>query len=237
MKLKTAIFSVAGALVILAGLLGSPTARADTKIGVVNFTQLLQESPALKAAMESLQAEFGPRREELIKMQRDVKAHPNNEHLRQDFVVQANEFQVRGIASRDAAVKKVENSLTQAIEAYANAEDFDLVISGNPVFVDPQLQASARTLDITAKVQAYLAKPSAQPVLAPDPGPTPPEVSVGIVRGLGPDARASVNIPRIQHYASEHGFAMVVLDKLLYAKPQFKVSDITTDARYELQQY
>jgi Skp family chaperone for outer membrane proteins len=237
MKLKTAIFSVAGALVILAGLLESPTARADTKIGVVNFTQLLQESPALKAAMESLKAEFGPRREELIKMQRDVKAHPNNEHLRQDFATQASEFQNRAMTSRSEATKKVADSITAAIAAYAQAEDIDLVVGGTPVFADPQLQASAQTLEITTKIQAFMAKLSTQPVVGPPPETASTEVRVGTIGGLSAEARSSVNIPRLQHYASQHGYALVVLDGLFYAKLRFKISDITTDAQFELEQY
>ena len=142
--MKLEIFSVAGALLILAGLLGSPTARADTKIGVVNFRTLLVESPALKTAMNTLKAEFEPRRLELLKMQHYAKLHSNNEQLQREFAAQASEFQNRAMSSRSEATKKVADSITAAIAAYAQAEDIDLVVGGTPVFADPQLQASVR---------------------------------------------------------------------------------------------
>ena len=235
MKLK--IFSVAGALVILAGLLGSPTARADTKIGVVNFRTLLVESPALKTAMNTLKAEFEPRRLELLKMQHDAKLHSNNEQLQREFAAQASEFQNRAMTSRSEATKKVADSITAAIAAYAQAEDIDLVVGGTPVFADPQLQASAQTLEITTKVQAFMAKLSTLPVAAPPPETASTDVRVGTIGGLSAEARSSVNIPRLQHYASQHGYALVVLDGLFYSKLRFKISDITTDAQFELEQY
>jgi hypothetical protein len=61
------------------------------------------ESPDLKTAMQALEAQYRPRREELLKMQRDVRSHSNDQAQQRDFDTQATEFQNHASASRNDA--------------------------------------------------------------------------------------------------------------------------------------
>ena len=59
--------------VLLAMAVAVP-ARADIKIGVVNYQRLAQGSPQAKAAQDALQADFAPRQRELATLQGQLKA-------------------------------------------------------------------------------------------------------------------------------------------------------------------
>jgi len=59
--------------VLLAAAVAAP-ARADIKIGVVNYQRLAQGSPQAKSAQDALQADFAPRQKELATLQGQLKA-------------------------------------------------------------------------------------------------------------------------------------------------------------------
>src|SRR5580692_6730099 len=59
---------------LVSGFVVSQPARAEIKIGVVNFQRLLEEAPQTKSAMQDLENEFAPRRRELVTMQNDLKS-------------------------------------------------------------------------------------------------------------------------------------------------------------------
>ncbi len=65
------IVSIAGLLV---SALAVVPAQADIKIGVVNASRLLQESPQAKAVQEALRSEFAPKQRELAAQQAALKA-------------------------------------------------------------------------------------------------------------------------------------------------------------------
>ena len=71
----------------LCGFLAAGQASAEIKIGVVNFQKLLEDAPQTKAAMQTLENEFGPRRRELLTMQNDLKA--KDEKLQKEGAVMA----------------------------------------------------------------------------------------------------------------------------------------------------
>jgi Skp family chaperone for outer membrane proteins len=71
MRIKTATLSL---LVLAASALPAGGALADTKVGVVNVSRLLQESPQAQAASQALENEFAGRRRELESQQKALKA-------------------------------------------------------------------------------------------------------------------------------------------------------------------
>ena len=163
----------------------SGPACAEIKIGVVNFQKLLEEAPQSKAAMQTLEGEFAPRRRELLTMQNDMKAR--DEKLQKEGAVmseadrvkaektlsgQQREFQRKGSefqddvsTRRNEEIGKVQRYLVTEIQAYANAQGFDLVL-GDGVFF------AKGPLDITANVLAVLAnKPANVPAAPPAKAP------------------------------------------------------------------
>jgi outer membrane protein len=161
----------------LCGLMMSGPASAEIKMGVVNFQKLLEDAPQTKTAMQALENEFAPRRRELLTMQNDLKARDEKlqkegavmseadrskaeKQLRdqqREFSRKAGEFQDDASTRRNEEIGKVQRYLVTEIQAYANAQGFDLVL-GDGVFF------AKGPLDITANVLAVLAtKPASLP--------------------------------------------------------------------------
>lgn len=160
------------------GLAVAGPASAETKIGVVNFQQLLQEAPQTKAAMKSLEAEFAPRQRELLSMQSDlktkdaklqregpmmadterVKAETALRDEQSEFQSKASSFKDDVNAQRNAELGKVQRYLLLQIQDYATAKGFDLIL-GDGVFYAKQ------AYDITPSVLAVL---MTKPVNLPD---------------------------------------------------------------------
>ena len=63
-------------MALLAGvaLVAAASAHAETKIGVVDYGRLMQDSPQAKAALEGIRAEFAPKQRDLQNMQVSLKA-------------------------------------------------------------------------------------------------------------------------------------------------------------------
>jgi len=165
----------------LCGLVWAHPARAEVKMGVVNFQKLLEEAPQTKAAMQALENEFAPRRRDLLTMQNDLKAKDEKlqkegavmaeadrakaektlRDQQREFSRKAGEFQDDASTRRNEEIGKVQRYLVSEIQAYANAQGYDLVL-GDGVFF------AKGPLDITANVLAVLnTKPVTLPASLP----------------------------------------------------------------------
>src|SRR6202166_412310 len=169
----------------LCGLMMSGPASAEIKMGVVNFQKLLEDAPQTKTAMQALENEFAPRRRELLTLQNDLKARDEKlqkegavmsepdrtkaektlRDQQREFSRKAGEFQDDASTRRNEEIGKVQRYLVTEIQAYGNAQGYDLVL-GEGVFF------AKGPLDITANVLAVLAtKPASLPAAAPSPPP------------------------------------------------------------------
>jgi outer membrane protein len=167
----------------LCGILAASPAGAEVKMGVVNFQKLLEDAPQTKTAMQALENEFAPRRRELLTLQNDLKAKDEKlqkegavmaeadrakaektlRDQQREFSRKAGEFQDDASTRRNEEIGKVQRYLVTEIQAYANAQGFDLVL-GDGVFF------AKGPLDITANVLAVLAtKPASLPAAPPAP--------------------------------------------------------------------
>jgi outer membrane protein len=180
----------------LCGLVLSSQASAEIKMGYVNFQKLLEDAPQTKAAMQSLENEFAPRRRELLTMQNDlkardeklqkegavmseadrVKAEKASRDQQREFSRKAGEFQDDASTRRNEEIGKVQRYLVTEIQAYATAQGYDLVLG--------EVFYAKGPLDITANVLAVLAtKPTTLPASAAVPknsaAPAPPAKNPG----------------------------------------------------------
>jgi outer membrane protein len=165
------------------GILAAYPAGAEVKMGVVNFQKLLEDAPQTKTAMQALENEFAPRRRELLTLQNDLKARDEKlqkegavmaeadrakaektlRDQQREFSRKAGEFQDDASTRRNEEIGKVQRYLVTEIQAYANAQGFDLVL-GDGVFF------AKGPLDITANILAVLVtKPASLPAAPPAP--------------------------------------------------------------------
>jgi len=158
-------------LIVLTFLVSGFAQAADLKVGVVNNVRLFQEAPQAEKASARLREEFQPREAKLFTKEKNIKAQ--EERLMRDGAIMS-------VAERDKLEREVKNSwrelqledsnlkeefaarqqremaslreeLTQAIQALASEENYDLVLYEGVTYVKP-------SLDITDKILERLKK-------------------------------------------------------------------------------
>jgi outer membrane protein len=165
MRIKTTTLAL---LVIAASAAPFGAALAETKVGVVNITRLLQESPQAQAASQALENEFAGRRRELENQQKDLKA--KEDRLQKDGAVMAanerastekalrdgqrelarkqNEFMEDLNVRRNEALGQLQRAVLQEVQSYAKGAGLDVVVA-DPLYASP-------SVDITNQVLAAL---------------------------------------------------------------------------------
>ncbi len=167
----------------LCGILVSGTASAEIKIGVVSFQKLLEDAPQTKTAMAALENEFAPRRRELLTMQNDLKARDEKlqkegavmaeadrakaekalRDQQREFSRKAGEFQDDASTRRNEEIGKVQRYLVTEIQAYGQAQGYDLVLGDGVFFAKPPLDVTANVLAVLATKPATLPAAPAAP--------------------------------------------------------------------------
>lgn len=178
---------------VLAALVATATpAWADLKIGVVQYSRLMQESPQAKAAQEALRGEFAGKQKELQGQQQALKSKEESlqrdsatmtseqrstaeKELREgnrELSLRVNEYQDDFNARQNEELSKLQKMLVEEVQAFAQAQKFDLVLADGVIFAGP-------ALDITPQVLSALQAR----------GPRAP--SSGATSGAGPKSPAT----------------------------------------------
>jgi outer membrane protein len=161
-------------------------AWADLKIGVVQYSRLMQESPQAKAAQEALRGEFAPKQKELQNQQQALKT--KEESLQRDSVtmtpeqrteaekelregnrelsLKVNELQDDFNARQNEELSKLQKTLVEEVQAYAQAQKFDLVLADGVIWAGPALDI---TPQILSALQARGPRASTSPATSPAP--------------------------------------------------------------------
>jgi outer membrane protein len=174
-------------IAFVAALFAMP-AWCETKIAVVDYGRLVEESPQAKTALDAIRTEFTPKQREAENLAASLKAKQDKlekdgatmspdqrtraeKDLRdgaRDLQQKRAELQDDFTARRNEEMSRLQRSLIEEVRAYAKAQNFDLVIADGVIYSVP-------TLDITPAIlsamQAKAPKPAAG---APAPKPTTP---------------------------------------------------------------
>ncbi len=154
----------AAALVFAAA---GPAAAVDIKVGFVDVSRVLDQSPQAEEARQRIQAEFAPIDQEILRMQRELRAL--EEQLVRDGVVMADsermrlerevrsrerdlrrnqeEFREDLNLRRNQELQKLQRQVVLAIRAMAKAEDYDLVISDGVLFAGERVDMTGMVLE------------------------------------------------------------------------------------------
>ena len=162
-------------------LLSSPAWAADLKIGVVDYSRLMQDSPQAKAALEAIRTEFTPKQRDLQNQQNSLKAREDKltkdsatmtpdqrakaeKDLRdayRDLQRRQSEVQDDFNSRRNEETSRLQRTLIEQVRTYAKAQGFDLVVADGVIYAN-------NTLDITPQILTALqgrpagAKPATQ---------------------------------------------------------------------------
>jgi outer membrane protein len=170
----------------------SVPAMAELKIGVVDYARLLEQSPQAKALQDSLKNEFGPRYQQLLaqdkqlkdradKLQKDGATMSQEQRDKEekgirdaarDLERKKSEWQDDSNTRRNEEMNKLQRSLVGEVRDYAKAQNFDIVIAEGVIYATP-------TVDITPAVlqalQSRAPKPAAPAAPASgNPAPAKP---------------------------------------------------------------
>jgi len=158
------------AAVALAGMVGTAQAQAaGLRIAVVNYGQLLQESPQAQSAVSALRAEFAPKqrslqveaaqlkaKEDTLKKneatmtqdQRDAAELDLRERY-QDLARKQTEIQDDVNTRRNELMSELQKTLQQVVQSYAKQQRYDLVLADGFIYAD-------QALDITPAILSAL---------------------------------------------------------------------------------
>jgi len=153
---------------IFAIMFVSPIYAADYKIGYVDLSKILNESPAAKAAQKKLEQEFTPRNKQLeaqakklsakrekLQKEAEIMSGDQIESLKRKIVKSerdlqrdAKEAQEDFKLRRRDELGKIENRLKEVILSVAESGNYDMIFTNSDV-----TYASDKTgINITAKV-------------------------------------------------------------------------------------
>lgn len=166
MRFRGWVTAVSGMAILAAA--ASP-AYADLKIGVVQYSRLMQESPQAKAAQDALRNEFAGKQKDIQtqqaslkskedSLQRDSATMSGDQRAQSDkdlregnrqLQMRVNEYQDDFNARQNEELSKLQKVLVEEVQQYAQAQHFDLVLADGVIFASP-------TLDITPQILSAL---------------------------------------------------------------------------------
>lgn len=160
-------------VVVLSGVVALAAAAApawaDLKIGVVNYAKLMQQSPQAKAAQDALRGEFAGKQKDLQSQQQSLKNKEDSlqrdsatmsadqrsaaeRDLREgnrDLQLKVQQYQDDFNARQNEELSKLQKTLVEEVQTFAQGQKFDLVLADGVIFASP-------VLDITPQVLSAL---------------------------------------------------------------------------------
>jgi len=182
------------ALTVMAcGALAAMPARAELKIGIVDYNRLAAESPQAKAISDALRAEFSPRERDLQNMQNQLKV--KEEKLQKDSATMTDEQKARadkdlrdGLrdlqrkqqeaqddlnSRRNEELSRLQRVLVDQVRTYAKAQNFDLVIAEGVIYATPTIDITPAILTALNSAKPGAGAPAAKPAGAAPAAPKP----------------------------------------------------------------
>lgn len=168
-------FARAVAAATLIVIFVSPAAAQELKVGVVSVPDLMEKAPQARTAMDELEQEFQPRQREIIakqkeyeeltaRVQRDVAvmgeterrtAEKNLRDMQREVLRLQSEFREDLDLRRNEELGKLQRSLLQEVQAYAQAAGFDIILGDGVLFASPSVNITELVLQsMEAKFKA-----------------------------------------------------------------------------------
>lgn len=159
-------------LLMLLGLLASPLLQAaDYKIAVVNIQRVLEESPQYNKAKSALDAEFGPREQDMLSKQKEIRrmeerlvrdAAVMSESQRsklerevmskkRDFGRAQESFRDDLTFKRNELLEKLQVEVLTKVQKYASQAKVDILFAEGVLYANPKLDITEDVLKVLRK--------------------------------------------------------------------------------------
>lgn len=166
--------------IALAVAFTAPAMAQQPKIGVIDYARLFEESPQAKALKDSLNAEFGPRLQQLVAQEQAFKTRTEKfqkdsatmtaeqkskteKELRdtlRDLERKKVELQDDSNAKRQEEMNKLQRTLIGEVREFAKTQNFDVVLADGVIYHTPAIDITNQVLQA---LQARAPKPAAKP--------------------------------------------------------------------------
>lgn len=187
---KSAIWGVA----LVAAAFSAP-ARAELKIGVLDYPRLMDESPQGKALLDSLRNEAAAKQRELQATAQSLQAKQDKltkdratmtpdqvsrteKELRdgqRDLARRQSEIQDDFNARRNEEMSKLQRTLIAEVQSYARGQNFDLVVTDGVIYANPSIDITGGVLQLLQSRAPAAAAPAPRPATPAPAQPRPPQ--------------------------------------------------------------
>ena len=153
--------------VLFAGMLAAQAASAEVKVGFVNVAKVLELAPQAEAARNRIEREFAPKDRELLQQQKDVRGLEDRlvknaavlseaERTKQENAIRAAKRELRRAQDefredlnlrRSQELSKLQQKVTEVIQALARAEKYDLIVSDGVIFAGKRVDITDMILE------------------------------------------------------------------------------------------
>ena len=164
-------------------VLAAAPAWAELKIGYVNYSQLLQESPDAKTIQDALRNEFLPRQRELQTLQQTLKTREDkltkdgatmtdDQRAREDKDIRDGERELQRKQSeaqddfnarRNEELSTLQKSLIQQVGTFGKSQNYDLIMAEGVIYASPALDITQQVLVALQPHGAKAGAPAAPP--------------------------------------------------------------------------
>lgn len=140
-------------------------AMAESKVGVVNTVQLMEEAPQAKAAQSNIETEFAPREKELVSLQKSVRkleeklardgavmSEKESSKLERDILSKRRDLKRSQDEFRDdlnirknEVLSKLQRQMYEATVSLAKEKKYDVILGQGVVY-------SSENVDVTDMV-------------------------------------------------------------------------------------
>jgi len=140
-------------------------AMAESKVGVVNTVQLMEEAPQAKAAQSNIETEFAPREQELVSLQNSIRkleeklsrdgavmSEKESSKLERDILSKRRDLKRSQDEFRDdlnirknEVLSKLQRQMYEATVSLAKEKNYDVILGQGVVY-------SSKNVDVTDMV-------------------------------------------------------------------------------------
>lgn len=154
-------------VVLVMGVFAVQAASAEVKVGFVNVAKVLELAPQAEAARNRIEKEFAPKDRELLEQQKDVRGLEDrlvknaavlseSERQRNENEIRATKRELRRAQDefredlnlrRSQELSKLQQKVTEVIQALAKAEQYDLIVSDGVIFAGSRVDITDKILE------------------------------------------------------------------------------------------
>ena len=147
-------------VVLTTGVFAAQAASAEVKVGFVNVAKVLELAPQAEAARNRIEKEFAPKDRELLEQQKDVRgledrlvknaavlSESERRATKRELRRAQDEFREDLNLRRSQELSKLQQKVTEVIQALAKAEQYDLIVSDGVIFAGSRVDITDKILE------------------------------------------------------------------------------------------